>query len=356
MATDGFKNQWVEIFRAGRHVDGDGREHEISIDFLDRVVAHLNLNLHEPPAVIGHPLEDAPAYAWVAGLRRNGESLEAQFADVDADFERLVREGKFKKRSASFYTDAGTAPGKRAPYLRHVGFLGAQPPAVKGLRAIQFDEGANVVTFEAITFSEGESMADKDGNEEKSVREQIADFFREMFGGKDKDAPASFSESELDARINKALNITTANFSEKITLLENENKLLRERTDKHSDSATHAANIAFCEHLGAAKFPPAFKKIGTIDFMDALAALPTENKVTVITFAEENGQQVEEKLELSPLMWFQNFLEGLGPFIQFGEQFGGIRATTNGAEIVDPAEMDKLREGMGTQKPDGGNK
>lgn len=353
--ADGFNNQWVEIFTAGRHTDSAGREHEIGIDFLDRVVAHLDLNLHEPPAVVGHPREDAPAYAWVAGLRRNGLSLEAQFADVDPDFECLVREGKFKKRSASFYTDAGTAPGKRAPYLRHVGFLGAQPPAVKGLRAIQFDEGANTITFEAITFSEGESMSEE---KEKSVREQIADYFKELFGGGkgQQPAPANFTEAQINTFITNAVEAATGTLVAKNAALETEIDRLKDHTATQSSTSVHAANIAFCEHLGAARFPPAFKKIGTVDFMDTLAALPTESKVTVITFAEENGQQVEKKLELSPLMWFQNFLEGLGPFIQFGEQFGGIRATTNGAEIIDPAEMDKLREGMGTQKPDGGNK
>ena len=40
----------------------------------------------------------------------------------------------FKKRSASFYPPGHPAnPTPDRPYLRHVGFLGAQPPAVKGL-------------------------------------------------------------------------------------------------------------------------------------------------------------------------------------------------------------------------------
>lgn len=353
--ADGFNNQWVEIFTAGKHTDSAGREHEIGVDFLDRVIAHLDLNLHEPPAVVGHPREDAPAYAWVAGLRRTGESLEAQFADVDPEFAQLVRDGKFKKRSASFYTDAPTAPGGRAPYLRHVGFLGAQPPAVKGLRAIQFDEGASNITFEAITFSEGESMSEE---KEKSVREQIGDYLKELFGGgkEQQPAPANFSEAQIKSLITEAVETATGTLVAKNAVLETEVNRLKDHTATQSGASVHAANIAFCEHLGAARFPPAFKKIGTVDFMDTLAALPAESKVTVISFAEENGQQVEKKLELSPLMWFQNFLEGLGPFIQFGEQFGGLYATSNGQEILDPIEMENLRAGMGTQKPDGGNK
>ncbi len=51
----------------------------------------------------------------------------------------MVKAGRFKSRSASFYhPDNPNNPKPGVYYLRHVGFLGAQPPAVKGLKAVEF--------------------------------------------------------------------------------------------------------------------------------------------------------------------------------------------------------------------------
>src|SRR5712675_400471 len=103
--STGFGGQWVQIMRAGTHRDNEGIERRIDTAFLDSVVANFNPSEHEPPAVIGHPTLDAPAYGYVRELRREGEVLEAQFGDTDEEFEGLVRDGKFKKRSAAFYLD-----------------------------------------------------------------------------------------------------------------------------------------------------------------------------------------------------------------------------------------------------------
>lgn len=133
-------DDWIEIFRGGRQVDGDGREHD-GDELIRRAVAGFNAAKHEPPAVIGHPQQDAPAYAWVEGLKtdtQNGVNvLMAKFKQIVPEFADMVKRGLFKKRSAAFYKN-GT--------LRHVGFLGAAPPAVKGLADIGFSEEG--VTFE----------------------------------------------------------------------------------------------------------------------------------------------------------------------------------------------------------------
>ena len=65
----------------------------------------------------------------------------------------MVAAGAFKKISASFYSPS--SPQNPVPgvyYLRHVGFLGAQPPAVKGLRNPAFADGEDgVISFEEFT-------------------------------------------------------------------------------------------------------------------------------------------------------------------------------------------------------------
>ncbi|MGL9719744.1 hypothetical protein [Symbiopectobacterium sp.] len=105
--------------------------------------------LHEAPIVTGHPTTDAPAYGWIKQLSAQGRDLLAEPQQVDPAFSELVTVGRYKKISASFYLPhAPNNPAPGALYLRHVGFLGAQPPAVKGLRAVSFaDTEDGVVEF-----------------------------------------------------------------------------------------------------------------------------------------------------------------------------------------------------------------
>jgi hypothetical protein len=105
---------------------------------------------HEAPIVVGHPRDNAPAYGWIRALSASAAGLEAEPQQVDPAFAELVQAGRFKKISASFYApDSPANPVPGVYYLRHVGFLGAQPPAVKGLRAAtSFAEGEpGVVEF-----------------------------------------------------------------------------------------------------------------------------------------------------------------------------------------------------------------
>lgn len=104
--------------------------------------------LHEAPLVVGHPSTDAPAYGWVKSLTALGGALSAQLDQLDPAFSELVAVGRYKKISAAFYSPQ--SPGNPVPgvyYLRHVGFLGAQPPAVKGLAQVNFAESDGIVTF-----------------------------------------------------------------------------------------------------------------------------------------------------------------------------------------------------------------
>jgi hypothetical protein len=144
------KNPLVDIFRAGRHIAMDGREVSFSDADLAKSAAAYDPAKHEAPAVIGHPEGNAPAYGWVKRLSVSNGTLVAQFGDdIDAGFVDIVRAGRFKKVSASFYEpNSANNPCPGTYYLRHVGFLGAQPPAVKGLRPVSFADGdAGLVEF-----------------------------------------------------------------------------------------------------------------------------------------------------------------------------------------------------------------
>lgn len=148
-----------EIFRAGTHTDNNGQTVTISEADVAAAAAAYDPGLHEAPIVVGHPKTDAPAYGWVGGLSASGGTLTADFAQVDDSFAGLVRDGRYKKVSASFYPpDSPNNPKPGVWYLRHVGFLGAQPPAVKGLQPVSFAEDDVYVEFSEVAHRRAASI------------------------------------------------------------------------------------------------------------------------------------------------------------------------------------------------------
>lgn len=145
-----------EIFIAGTRADNSGKEVTITPDDLNAIANGYNPSFHEAPIVIGHPDDNAPAYGWVKSLTVKGDKLYAEFGEMDEGFMGLVKSGRYKKLSASFYPPKH--PSNPKPdnwYLRHIGFLGALPPAVKGLSPVSFNDNSDgVVSFGELSESE----------------------------------------------------------------------------------------------------------------------------------------------------------------------------------------------------------
>lgn len=147
----------IAIFKTGTHTDTRGDTLTFTADYLKEVVAGYDPATHESPAVIGHPKDNHPAYGWVKSLSFDDGTgmLYANFEQVDPAFEAMLKAGRFKKRSASFYPPTHPSnPTKGKPYLRHVGFLGAQPPAVKGLPDMAFSELSGEQDCPIVEFAE----------------------------------------------------------------------------------------------------------------------------------------------------------------------------------------------------------
>lgn len=152
--TDPAKGPWIEIFVAGTHTDSSGTKLTFTEAHLDEIVASYDPAVHEAPIVVGHPKTDDPALGWLSALKREGKRLYGQESQVAPEFEEMRAAGQYKKRSASFYLP--TSPGNPTPgkmHIRHVGWLGAMPPAIKGMAdkaktaAFSEDDGAGVVEF-----------------------------------------------------------------------------------------------------------------------------------------------------------------------------------------------------------------
>lgn len=137
--------QSIHFFRAGTHTAKDGTSLSFSQADLAKIAAAYDPATHEAPIVVGHPKTDAPAFGWVERIEVRADGLHAVPRQVNAEFSELVKAGRYKKVSAAFYPPSATNnPTPGVPYLRHVGFLGAEAPAVKGLQAIQFSEAEDI--------------------------------------------------------------------------------------------------------------------------------------------------------------------------------------------------------------------
>jgi hypothetical protein len=335
MAQQGFKGQWIAISKVGKFADSQGVERDLTNDFLNQVVA--NFTPKNAPAVIGHPNDNGPAWGWASALRLNGDVLEAQFADTDDQFEQMVADGKFRKRSASFYLSPAS--------LRHVGFLGAMPPAVKGLPDIQFNDGDSIAV--EISFSEEQIMSTENASDEKK---KFTEWFKELFGGgQPASSAASFTEADaqtlIDAAVKKATEGLTADFTEKLNAKENEIKSLREDVNKQTTSGKRAEIVSFVEGIPAEKGKHFLKRAGIVEFMESLAVADEKDAEKAISFSEGEGdQKVDHKF--SRLEWAKELFSNLPPMIEFGEKFGGIKATTEAGELIDPARAEKIKAAM----------
>lgn len=142
-------NKWFEIFKSGTHIDSAGVEHTYTEADLDTIASNYNPQHSEAPLVIGHPKTNEPAYGWVGEVKRFGSSLFAKAKSIVPEFEQAIKDGLFKKRSIAINPDNT---------LRHVGFLGAVPPAVKGMQDLAFEASAEMQTFEISEFADQEDL------------------------------------------------------------------------------------------------------------------------------------------------------------------------------------------------------
>ena len=125
-----------ECFKAGRHTSMGGMTKEWTAADLAQIATNYICSSDTVPLVIGHPLNNGPAYGEVTDVFQKRGVLYA-VAKVGERLLGLVRGGRFKHVSASFMQAAG---GRSGWQLRHIGFLGAVPPAVKGLAPLAFGE------------------------------------------------------------------------------------------------------------------------------------------------------------------------------------------------------------------------
>ncbi len=307
----------IEIFRAGRHIDDAGVAHLFSEADLAGMATSYNPALREAPLTVGHPKDNLPAYGWVKGVVRNAAgALAIQAHQVEPQFAEMVQAGRFKKRSASFYPPQ--APNNPVPgqwYLRHVAFLGAQPPAVAGLKDIEFSEGD---AAGAVNFSDPVATTQEPDDMSKELQAQL---------------------DEANAKLQAE---TTA------------------RTKAEADAATHkqAADAAQAQSASFAERAKTERTATFVSFADAQVQagrlLPKDKPMAVATLealadsAPVEFAEGDTTRKVSPAQWLQELIAQGKPQVSFGEHAPG-NAGASGARGKTDAEIDTAAKAYARQ-------
>ena len=121
----GFED-WIQIFETGAHTDSSGHTRHWSQQDLRSLIANHDPE-HPAPLVVGHPASDDPRYGQVAEYKLDEAGrLWFKGTDIEPSFERMVEDQRFPERSIAIDSD-----GKGGFKVRHIGFLGAVPPALQ---------------------------------------------------------------------------------------------------------------------------------------------------------------------------------------------------------------------------------
>lgn len=258
----------IRLFRTGTFTSVEGIKVSLGESDLASIAASYDAAANPAPLVIGHPQLNDPAYGWVDRLEVRGDELLAypDPGQLEPSFAEAVKLGRYAKVSAQFYPpDNPHNPTPGQYYLKHIGFLGAHAPGVKGLGRVSFAAGD---TGDLVTFEQEKTMPPTDDN---------------------KDKEASFAERERsladrEARI----------------------KAREDAAEKKARDDRHAANVSFAEGLlKEAKIKPKGKAL-LIGVLDALGG------DDVVSFGEGVA-------DMSPRAALLKIFDTAQPLVSLGE-------------------------------------
>lgn len=330
--------QPIHILKPGRFAGLRGGRHAFGPAELAAAAAAYDPDVCEAPIVVGHPKVADPAYGWIERLELAGDKLCAVPRQVPVEFAAAVEAGHWKKVSASFWPpDHPANPRPGAYYLRHVGFLGATPPAIKGLDAIEFaSDDAGALTIEFSDWSDsvvarllrglrdwmigthGQDTADRvlptwdlDALAEQALREQAP--------AEPVPAPLAFADPptpEESMPTAAELAAREAALAEREAALAARETSLAELAAAAAAAAEHerrrTAAAEFCDaQIGAGRLLPRARA----GLVEVLAALPDDQ---VIEFADGDGSR-----QLATGAWLREFVAGLPKVVEFGELAAG---------------------------------
>lgn len=328
-----------EIFRSGTHATSKGQTLTFTDSDLQAIAEKYDPALSEAPIVIGHPKTDGPAYGWVKSVTYNDGRLLIDTHQVETNFSDMVKDGRFKKRSASFFPP--NHPNNPTPgqyYLRHVGFLGAEPPAVKGLKPVEFSQGDDCVEFmEAASASQlayaletvgrmfrriRERMIETDGVE--TANQAVAEWDIETLNRTAGDLRAPDPVSPFFSETTEETKMTDQATEERLAEIARREQQLKDSEIAFSEkqkAITIAEDSRFVAEMIAAGTLPAGLK-------DAAEAIFSDLSEDEITFSDGDGSKT------TPREAFKTLLKGLPKPVTTAEL-----AVGDGPDFSDPAHV-----------------
>lgn len=291
----------IEIFRAGSHTDDTGTVHNFSAADVAAMVACYDPALREAPLTVGHPAHNLPAYGWVKGLAINGAgNLAMDTHQVEPQFAEMVDRKLFKKRSASFYPPGHAGNPKPGNwYLRHVAFLGAQPPAIAGLADFAEDDNSGTVNFSEPLFNQEQLRMSKELQDQLTASQAQA-------------AAADAARTKAESEAAEA-NAKLAQFAESAK---------RERV---------AGFTNFCDaQIKAGCLLPKEKDA-------AISVLSTLADAKEVSFAEAGTTKT-----VSAVDFMKDLIARAKPVVNFGEHAAGSGGDGQARKDMSDADVDKL--------------
>lgn len=273
----------IEIFKPGTFTSVEGQTVTFTTADLASMAAAYDPQTDPAPLVIGHPKLDDPAWGWVQSLEMQGDRLVATVGEIEPAFAEALTAGRYKRISAQIYPKGHVrSPKPESPYLKHVGALGAAPPAVKGLKPIHpvsmsEEEQASCATIELELSTPKEKTVKTP--EEISFAERVADIVA-------RENALKAGEDALAAERVKAAKQASA--------------------DLHADAVSFAEGLVSQAKLA----PPAKDRV--IFLIDALGNAAAAEGASALSFGE--GDKAE-----SPVVAFKKLFDAAQPLVSLGE-------------------------------------
>ncbi|MBL1321521.1 MAG: hypothetical protein COA63_010750 [Methylophaga sp.] len=381
--THDFKglDDWFTAFQGGSQVDSKGNKKAWTEADLDQIVTNtqkrIDKNIYSgAPMVIGHPKADAPAYGWIGDIKRVGKTVAVKGSNLQDAFATGVKEGLWPNRSVSIGKDSS------GYYLRHLGFLGAVPPAIEGMDSIysasddeHFDYSVDARTPGMLSRmmrrlreflidkydveTADQVLPDYQINELSDIATQLREDNPDQLTPTFTQAPTGddpmpeFSQKQMDEAVAKAVAKATeaANTASQADFAQKEQAaatLLKAETDKRL-AVEFSADIS--TFIDDGKVLPAQAE-GMANFMLQLSDADDAS----FEFSAGEGDK-KETIKKSPLKWFQDFMASQGKQIDLEESDAGSDHETpssdfetNGATVnADRLELhNKANEYMST--------
>jgi hypothetical protein len=149
----------VEVFKVGTW--SGSKKVAVTSAMLDEIVQNFATINQVPgygvPFKLGHlTLPGSPAYGWMSDLTRVGDTLVADFSDMDPAIVDAVRAKRYNSVSVELYPTVSFGGKTFKNVLGGVAALGAEWPAVKGLKPLSASQFAGAE--ERLELKEEEEM------------------------------------------------------------------------------------------------------------------------------------------------------------------------------------------------------